>query len=173
MVSNGAVFVLGFCVTLSPMLGIPWLVVLCPLPCLPALVCGFLLKNLLSAARTCGWQPTVANISTPWKAFIRSVKYQMYCGPPTAHEITSATQVTPITITSFMHMRPSVALEAETITEELNSGIYNTGTDFKGNHVYSEFRDSIFSGISNTMRSDGTMMENKIMNNGMCHAEDL
>lgn len=113
MVSNGAVLVLGFCVTLSPMLGIPWLVVLWPLPCLPALVCGFLLKILLSAALTCGWQPTAAKISTPWQAFTKSVKYQMYWGPPTAHETTSATQVMPITITNFMHMRPSVALKSE------------------------------------------------------------
>lgn len=120
MVSNGAVLVLGFCVTLSPMLGIPWLVVLWPLACLPALVCGFLLKSLLSAALTWGWQPTVANISTPWKAFIKSVKYQMYCGPPTAHETTSATQVIPITITNFMHMRPSVALKAKRETQDLS-----------------------------------------------------
>jgi len=113
MVSKGAVLVLGFCVTLSPMLGIPWLVVLCPLPWRPALVCGFLLKNLLSAARTCGWQPTAAKIRTPWKAFIRSVKYQMYWGPPIAQETTSATQVTPITMTSFMQMRPNVALKQD------------------------------------------------------------
>lgn len=62
------------------------------------------------AAHTCGWHPTTANISTPWRVLTMSVTYQMYCGPPAAHETTSMTHVRPITTTSFKQTFPKVAL---------------------------------------------------------------
>jgi hypothetical protein len=52
-------------------------------------------------------------INTPCSAFTKSVKYQTYEGPPTAHEITSANQVTPITTTSFMQTLPNVDLQQQ------------------------------------------------------------
>ncbi|KAJ8681362.1 hypothetical protein QAD02_017149 [Eretmocerus hayati] len=111
MVSSGALLVLGFWVTLSPMLGIPWLVVLSPLPWRPLLVLGLRDHSLFRAALTCGWQPTTTKISTPWAAFRRSVTNHRESGPPTSHEITSKIQGTPITTTSFRHTLPSAALQ--------------------------------------------------------------
>ena len=132
MVSRGAVLVLGFCVTLSPMLGIPWLVVLRPLPCLPALARGFLLKSLFNPARTWGCQPTTMKINTPCSAFTISVKYQIDLGPPANQDTTSAIHVTPITITSFMQTRPRAALQH---TENTNFNLEKKSIEKKKNRI--------------------------------------
>lgn len=74
------------------------------------LECKNVFKIKKKKIHTCGWHPTTMNMKTPCKALIKSVTYQKYAGPPTAHDITSATHVTPITITNFMQTRPSAAL---------------------------------------------------------------
>lgn len=54
------------------------------------------------------------NMNTPCRAFIKSVMIQMKCVEPNqmacAHDRMSAIHVMPITITSFIQMRPNVVL---------------------------------------------------------------
>lgn len=66
---------------------------------------------LLGETLTCGWQPTTMKMNTPWRQLRMSVTYHSSCGPPTAHDSTSAIHVTPMTTTSFMHTLPRAALK--------------------------------------------------------------